>query len=39
MDAADFAEESPMPGPEDLYQDVWAESNTHGRLFFDGQGK
>ena len=38
-DAADFAEESPMPGPEDLYQDVWAESNTHGRLFFDGQGK
>jgi len=36
-DAADFAEASPVPGPEALYRNVWAEINEHGRLFFDGR--
>ena len=36
-DAADFADESPQPGPEMLYRHVWADENTHGRLFFDGR--
>ena len=36
-EAADFAEESPMPEPEALYENVWAETNAHGRLFFDGR--
>ena len=36
-EAADFADASPMPEPEALYENVWAETNAHGRLFFDGQ--
>ncbi len=36
--AADFADESPQPGPEALYTNVWAEINPHGRLNFDGRG-
>ncbi|MEC9356031.1 MAG: pyruvate dehydrogenase (acetyl-transferring) E1 component subunit alpha [Gemmatimonadota bacterium] len=36
-EAADFANESPIPDPEALYEDAWAETNAHGRLFFDGQ--
>jgi pyruvate dehydrogenase E1 component alpha subunit len=35
--AADFADESPFPGPEELYEHVYAEVNEHGRLFFDGR--
>jgi pyruvate dehydrogenase E1 component alpha subunit len=35
-EATDFADESPMPEPEALYENVWAETNAHGRLFFDG---
>jgi pyruvate dehydrogenase E1 component alpha subunit len=38
-DAADFAEASPVPGPEALYTNVWAEINPHGRLFFDGRSR
>jgi len=38
-DAADFAEASPLPGPEALYDNVWAEINRHGRLFFDGRDR
>jgi pyruvate dehydrogenase E1 component alpha subunit len=34
-DAAEFADSSPEPGPEELYTDVYAEINEHGRLFFD----
>jgi len=37
QEAADFAEESPAPGPEALYRNVWAELNPHGRHFFDGR--
>jgi len=37
QDAADFADNSPAPGPEALYTNVWAEENPHGRLFFDGR--
>jgi len=37
-DAAEFAESSPEPGPEDLYTDVYAQINEHGRLFFDRRG-
>ena len=38
-DAADFAEASPVPGPEALYSNVWAEINPNGRLFFDGRDR
>ena len=38
-DAADFAEASPVPGPEELYSNVWAEINPSGRLFFDGRDR
>src|SRR5690606_23723631 len=34
-DAADFADKSPEPGPEELYRDVYAQIPEHGRLFFD----
>ena len=34
-DAAQFADESPEPGVEELYTDVYAQENEHGRLFFD----
>jgi pyruvate dehydrogenase E1 component alpha subunit len=34
-DAADFADQSPEPGIDELYTDVYAEENEHGRLFFD----
>ncbi|MDX1646165.1 MAG: pyruvate dehydrogenase (acetyl-transferring) E1 component subunit alpha [Longimicrobiales bacterium] len=36
-EAAEFADESPKPGPEALYRNVWAVVNEHGRLFFDGR--
>jgi pyruvate dehydrogenase E1 component alpha subunit len=36
-DAAAFADGSPDPDPEELYTDVYAEINEHGRLFFDGR--
>jgi pyruvate dehydrogenase E1 component alpha subunit len=36
-DAANFAEASPEPGPDALYENVYAEINEHGRLFFDGR--
>ena len=36
-EAADFADESPLPEPGALYEDVWGETNAHGRLFFDGR--
>ena len=36
-EAADFADESPVPEPEALYENVWAEPNSHGRLFFDSR--
>jgi pyruvate dehydrogenase E1 component alpha subunit len=39
QDAADFADESPVPGPEALYRNVWAEINPNGRLNFDGRGE
>jgi pyruvate dehydrogenase E1 component alpha subunit len=38
-DAADFAENSPDPAPESLYQDVYAQENEHGRLFFDRKNR
>lgn len=34
-DAAEFADKSPEPGIDQLYADVYAEENEHGRLFFD----
>jgi pyruvate dehydrogenase E1 component alpha subunit len=36
-EAANFADASPLPGPEALYTNVWAEINPNGRLFFDGR--
>jgi pyruvate dehydrogenase E1 component alpha subunit len=38
-DAADFADESPKPGADALYRNVWAVENEHGRLFFDGRDR
>ncbi len=38
-DAAQFADDSPLPGPEALYANVWADINPNGRLFFDGRGE
>ena len=35
QDAADFAENSPIPDAEALYTNVWATMNPNGRLFFD----
>jgi pyruvate dehydrogenase E1 component alpha subunit len=37
QDAFDFADRSPMPGPEALHRHVYADVNVHGRLFFDGR--
>ena len=37
-EAADFADASAHPGPEELFHHVWAEEN-HGRLFFDGRDR
>jgi TPP-dependent pyruvate/acetoin dehydrogenase alpha subunit len=34
-DAADFADQSPEPSIETLYEHVYAEMDVHGRLFFD----
>ena len=33
--AAEFADASPFPDPSTLYDNVYAEMNEHGRLFFD----
>jgi pyruvate dehydrogenase E1 component alpha subunit len=37
--AFDFAEASPLPDPDTLYRDVYAEINEHGRLFFDNRDR
>ena len=37
-EAADFADQSAHPEPEELFHHVWAEEN-HGRLFFDGRDR
>ncbi len=34
-DAADFADNSPEPGDEALYEHVYADADVNGRLFFD----
>jgi pyruvate dehydrogenase E1 component alpha subunit len=36
-DAAEFADNSPDPDPSELYTDVYAEEDVHGRLYFDGR--
>jgi pyruvate dehydrogenase E1 component alpha subunit len=36
-EAAEFADDSPVPAAEMLYQDVYSEINEHGRLFLDGR--
>ena len=36
QEAADFADDSPVPDAEALYSNVWAEEG-HGRLYFDGR--
>jgi pyruvate dehydrogenase E1 component alpha subunit len=38
-DAAEFADASPEPPAEDLYADVYASEDVHGRLWFDGRGR
>lgn len=35
--AVEHADASPLPGPEELYQHVYAQVNEHGRLFLDGR--
>jgi pyruvate dehydrogenase E1 component alpha subunit len=36
--AADFADASPMPAGDSLYDHVYSEINENGRLFLDGRG-
>jgi pyruvate dehydrogenase E1 component alpha subunit len=36
-DSARFADESPEPGAEALYTNVYASEDVHGRLYFDGR--
>jgi pyruvate dehydrogenase E1 component alpha subunit len=36
-EAADFADNSPLPDPDALYRNVWAELNPSARHFFDGR--
>jgi pyruvate dehydrogenase E1 component alpha subunit len=38
-DAAEFADNSPEPGVDQLYANVYAEENVHGRLFFDRRNR
>ena len=38
-DAAEFADQSPEPSPDTLYEHTYATINEHGRLFFDGRPK
>ncbi len=38
-DAVEFAEDSPLPDPQELYTHVYSEINEHGRLFFDGRDR
>lgn len=38
-DAADFADASPHPAPETLYDHVYAQVNESGRLFLDARGR
>lgn len=38
-DAAEFAEKSAEPGIEELYTDVYATEDVHGRLFFDQKNR
>src|SRR5690606_2280436 len=35
LDAMEFADASPEPGPEELYTDVYADMPERGRMFFD----
>jgi pyruvate dehydrogenase E1 component alpha subunit len=36
-EAAEFAENSPEPGLEELYTEIYATEDVHGRLYFDGR--
>jgi pyruvate dehydrogenase E1 component alpha subunit len=38
-DAAEFADNSPEPGDEELYEDVYADTQVNGRLFFDRRNR
>jgi pyruvate dehydrogenase E1 component alpha subunit len=38
-EAADFAENSPEPGLEELYTEIYATEDVHGRLYFDGRNR
>jgi pyruvate dehydrogenase E1 component alpha subunit len=38
-DAADFAEQSPEPGLDQLYAHVYADEDVNGRLFFDRKNR
>jgi pyruvate dehydrogenase E1 component alpha subunit len=38
-DAADFANQSPEPGVEELYRHVYAEEDVNGRLFLDRRNR
>ena len=39
QEAADWADEQPLPDPSQLYENVYAEINPRGRLFFDRRGE
>lgn len=37
--ATEYADEAPLPDPSQLYENVYADINPHGRLFFDGRDR
>jgi pyruvate dehydrogenase E1 component alpha subunit len=39
QDAFDYADSEPVPDPEALYENVYADINEHGRLFFDNRDR
>jgi len=39
QEAAEFADDAPAPEETDLYADVYAQINEHGRLFLDGRDR
>jgi pyruvate dehydrogenase E1 component alpha subunit len=38
-EAAEYADAAPSPDPTELYTNVYAQINEHGRLFFDGRDR
>ena len=35
--SAEFAENSPEPGPDELYTEIYSNEDVAGRIYFDGR--